>query len=197
MSRWLVVAAFFGAAFFSSFRALAQADAVVLVAKPELDDPNFAQSVVLVTHTAGGETVGVVLNRPTRLSLAEVAPKLPHASDYAGTVYAGGPVLRQVIVALFHSPETPAAAAFRVLDGTWLTLHPKNIEPLLAARRADVRLFSGFCGWAPGQLEAEIARDSWYVVPATEEVLFRGDTSQLWRELIDRLQNRRTLYLVG
>lgn len=190
MSRWAALAALFLAA-----AASAEPNAIVLVAKPELADPNFSGTVVLVTRTPTGDTVGVVLNRPTRLKLSDVAPEFPRASAYRERLYAGGPVLEAVIVALFRSPAAPAAPAFQVLDGVYLSMHPDSINSLLAQPAAGAfRLFAGFSGWAPGQLEAEIDRDSWYVLPATEDLLFRQETSGMWRELIDRLQSRRAIY---
>jgi putative transcriptional regulator len=190
MSRWAALAALFFAA-----AACAEPDAIVLVAKPELADPNFSGTVVLVTHTPTGDTVGVVLNRPTRLKLSDVAPEFPHAAAYRSRLYAGGPVLKAVIVALFRSPAPPAAPAFPVLDGAYLSMHPDNINSLLERPSASgFRLFAGFAGWAPGQLEAEMDRDSWYVVPVTDDLLFRQETSGMWRELIDRLRSRRAIY---
>lgn len=179
------------AALFVSCASLAQPTAIVLVAKPGLADPDFRHTVVLVTHTPRGETVGVVLNRPTRERLAEVAPKFANAQSYREPLYRGGPVLPSVIVALFRSPSPPDEAAFEVLPGAYLTLHPGIIEDLLERPDGDFRLFAGFCGWAPGQLEREIARDSWYVFPARENVLFRDDPSQLWQELVEKARALR------
>jgi putative transcriptional regulator len=98
----------------------------------------------------------------------------------------------QVVVALFAADETPKEAAFQVLPGTYLTMHPRNIEMLLARRGARVKLFAGFSGWAPRQLEAEMAGGSWYALRATDAVLFRTDTSALWRELVDQASGPRT-----
>ena len=186
MSRWAAAAALF-----FSFAAWAQPAAVVLVAKPELADPNFSESVVLVTHAPGGETLGVILNRPTDVRLADLAPRLPRAASHAEPLYRGGPVMSGVVVALFESRKKPAGPAFRVLEGAYLSMHPANLEALLARPGGRFRLFAGFSGWAPGQLEAEIARGGWYVLPASEDVLFRKDTSDLWRELLERARSRR------
>ena len=182
------------AGLFIALRALAQPDAVVLVAKPDLVDSNFSGTVVLVTHSPTGETVGVVLNKPTELHLADVAPEFPRAASYAEPLYDGGPVMETVIVALFHAAAPPAAPAFRVLDDAYVSMHPDNIASLLRRPEGRFRLFAGFSGWAPGQLESEIERDGWYVLPASEELLFRRDTSAMWRELIDKAQSRRTIY---
>jgi putative transcriptional regulator len=181
--------------------ALAQPAAVLLVAKPGLADPNFIETVVLVTHAPGGETIGVVLNRPTRARLSEVAPEFPNANAYGEPLYRGGPVLPTVIVALFRSSSQPDASAFPVLPGTYLTLHPRIIDRLLEksasqSRRDEsdsrFRLFAGFSGWAAGQLEAEMTAGGWYALPASEDILFRSDTSGLWRELVEKARNRHT-----
>ena len=178
---------------------------MILVAKPGLADPNFSGSVVLVTHTPSGDTVGVVLNRPTRLRLADVAPEFPGAKAYSGRVYDGGPVLQKVIVALFRSKAPPGAPAFHIVNDAYLSMHPTNVSALLAHPDARFRFFAGFAGWAPGQLEAEIERGSWYVLPVTDDVLFRDDTSSLWRELVDKARSEhaeaspstRGIYLPG
>src|SRR5258706_9652464 len=108
-------------------------NAILLVAKPTLADPNFRETVVLVTQARDFSTVGVVLNRPTPQKLAELMPRAPGAESYAEPVYFGGPVMRQVVIALFRSDAEPKAAAFHVLRGVYLSMHPANVEPLLAA----------------------------------------------------------------
>lgn len=161
--------------------AAAQPAAILLVAKPGLVDPNFRESVVLVTRAEDGSTVGVILNRPTK----QRHEKFPQP------LYAGGPVMKQVVVAMFAADQAPKDAAFQVLPHLYLTMHPRNIEALAGRRDARVRLFSGFAGWAPRQLEAEIAEGSWYALRASESVLFRKDTSGLWRELVDQASGAR------
>jgi putative transcriptional regulator len=69
-------------------------------------------------------------------------------------------------------------------------MHPKNVDALLAGPRERYRLFTGFAGWAPGQLEGELARDDWYVLPANEDLLFRMETDGLWEELVRKARGR-------
>ena len=157
-------------------------NAVLLIAKPDLVDPNFSRTVVLVTQAESGETVGVILNRPGE-------QKHPRTGE---VLFSGGPVMREVLLALFRSAEPPAAPAFHVLRGVYLTMHPENIEKLVSGEKRNYRLYSGFSGWAPGQLESEIERDGWYVLPASEAVLFRADPAGLWEELIERVRGNRT-----
>ena len=152
---------------------------VLLVAKPGLLDPTFRETVVLVSQTEDGSTVGVILNRP-----------LPRRHESGAPLGFGGPVMREVPGALYRAERQPDAPAFRVLKGVYLTMHPRNIDPLLAGRGENYRLFLGFSGWAPGQLEGELARDDWFVLPANEDLLFRRDSEGLWEELVRKARGR-------
>ena len=158
------------------------ANGALLIAKPELTDANFARTVVLVTQAESGETVGVILNRPTR----RTEPRSGAA------IYAGGPVMREVLVPVFRAAQPPAAPAFRVLRNVYLSMHPANLERLLEGEARDYRIYSGFSGWAPRQLEAEMRRDGWHVLPATEALIFRADTAGMWEELVETARGRRT-----
>lgn len=155
-------------------------NSVLLVARPELADPNFARTVVLATRAGEGSTVGVILNRPTGTRLG------PHRLGF------GGPVLPASRIALFAADTAPEAAAFPVLEHVYLTMHPKNVEALVAKPNARVRLFAGFAAWAPGQLERELDQASWYVLPAEASLLFRKTTDGLWEELLARATGART-----
>lgn len=175
---WLVAFAF------CACTAIAQdrPNAALLIAKPDMEDPNFARSVVLVTQADSGETVGVTLNRPSNR-------KHPRTGE---VLYSGGPVMREVLVAVFRSADVPTAPAFHVLRGVYLSMHPSILDGLLTGERKNHRLYAGFSGWAPGQLESEMQRDAWYVLPATEALLFRDDTSGMWEELVERARGGRT-----
>ena len=177
---------------FLAARAAAEPGAIVLVAKPGLPDPNFSETVVLVTRGSEGNPIGVILNRPTKLRVRDIAPSFAGAENYTPPVYAGGPVMREVLVALYATSAPPAHAAFEVLPGVYLTLHPANIEALLAAPPERARIYAGFSGWAPEQLEAEIESGGWYVMRASEALLFRMDTTDMWSELVAKLGGART-----
>jgi putative transcriptional regulator len=149
---------------------------LLLVAKPGLLDPNFRETVVLVSQAADGSTVGVILNRPSA-----------RRHDATGEpIWFGGPVMREVLVTLFRSARAPDAPAFHVLKGIYLSMRPEHIEQAVENRR----LFAGFAGWAPGQLESELARDDWFVLPASAEILFRNDMSGIWEELVRKARGR-------
>ena len=165
-------------------------NSLFLVAKPSLADPNFARTVVLVTQTEDASTVGVIVNRPTRLRLQQLLSREFHTENYRDPIYAGGPVMRQAIVAVFRSESVPQAPAFPLLKDVYLTMHPDNIKKLLEDPSARYRLYAGFSGWAPRQLESEFMRDGWYVLPTDEATLFRSGTDGLWEELVDKAVRR-------
>jgi putative transcriptional regulator len=187
MKRWFILLALLFAGPLG-----AQPNGIVLVAKPGLPDPNFSETVVLVTHTDEGNPVGVILNRPTTLKLAEVAPRVRGAKNFTEPLYFGGPVMREVLIALFRADTPPAEAAFPVLPHVYLTMHPAKIEALIAERQATLRLYAGFSGWAPRQLEAEIDAGTWYVVRATEALALRRDSAGMWAELVAQASGART-----
>jgi len=192
LSRLLaLLAALLGAAAAGAQQEEAPPNGIFLIAKPSLVDPNFRQTVVLVTQTADASTVGVIVNRPSKLTLAQFLPDEPAAGNYSDPVFLGGPVMRQVLVAVFRSATPPAAAAFHVLKGVYLSMHPDNIQALLADRSSSYRLYAGFSGWAPRQLESEFERDGWYVLPADAESVFRKDSAGLWEELVEKASRQR------
>lgn len=165
------------------------ANGIFLIAKPGLADPNFRQTVVLVTQAKDYSTVGVIINRPTQLKLDVLLRGDPDAARYRDTVFFGGPVMRDVIVSLFRSDAPPEAAAFHVQKDLYLSLHPQNLRALLAGGKR-YRLYAGFSGWAPRQLQSEMQRDGWYVLPADVDVIFRDNMEGVWQELVHRAEKR-------
>jgi len=183
--RLLALAALAGAASGLAQQSL-PANGLFLVAKPSLTDPNFSQTVVLVTQTEDASTVGVIINRPSTLKLSQLLSDEFPTANYREPIFFGGPVMRQAIVSVFRSETVPAAAAFHVMKDIYLTMHPDNIASLLADPAARYRLYAGFSGWMPRQLESEFMRDGWYVLPADEAMVFREDSAGLWEELLER-----------
>jgi putative transcriptional regulator len=164
------------------------ANGLLLVAKPTIREPTFARTVVLVSQTGNGSTVGVILNRPTRLKLADFLSGEFNTANYRDPIYFGGPVMRQALVMVMRADAAPPAAAFHVLKNVWLTMHPDNIEKMLADPEARYRVYAGFSGWAPNQLASEVMRDGWYFLQADEATLFRADTENMWEELRQRAE---------
>ena len=177
----------------ATFAAAQGPNGVFLIAKPDLADPNFSRTVVLVTQTEDFSTVGVILNRPTTLKLPQfLADPGLDTGKYKDAVFLGGPVMRNALIAVFLSDAPPAAAAFHVLPGLYMTMHTDNVRMLLASEGRRYRLFAGFSGWAPRQLKSEFDREGWFVLPADAETVFRADTAGMWEELLQRISGLKT-----
>ena len=164
------------------------ANGVFLVAKPQMSDPNFRQTVVLVTQMPNGSTVGFIINRPGRRSLAEILPDNEALRQFKEPFYQGGPVELPGMFAVFRSKENPPGA-LRVLDDVSFALDPAVVETLLKSPPERLRLFNGYAGWAPGQLQAELALGGWYVLNADADTVFRADMERVWEELIRRVRS--------
>lgn len=160
--------------------------AVLLVAKPELRDPNFAESVILVVFPKEGGPVGVVLNRPTRLTLKEAFPDEPRLKTRSDTLYLGGPVQMNALMYLFRRGTSPENA-FSVMEDLWLSGDGRLLDEMLSGSGAPVQqYFLGYAGWTSAQLDFEIAQGAWYVLPADLDTVLRADRKTLWRNLMLR-----------
>jgi putative transcriptional regulator len=158
-----------------------------LIAEPDLHDPNFSETVILITHHSNQGTTGVVINRPTTTTLSEALPERKELAGHPDVVHAGGPVGRRSLQLVLRSRTRPQHAQ-HVFGDVYVT---QAVEVLLDALKSDdpataIRLFAGYAGWAPGQLADEIARGSWRVVPAEAAVLFDRDPEVIWKEMIRR-----------
>ena len=180
-----VIAAMLGMMGAASAQTHASPNGVFLIAAPALMDPNFRNSVVLVTQVADGGSVGFIINRPGQRSLAEILPGNEVLSRFTEPLFQGGPVEGAGLFAIVRAKESPQGA-LRVLDDLSFALEPAVVENVLAAPPERVRFFNGYAGWAPGQLAAEVALGGWYVLNADADTVFRKDPSKLWEELVRR-----------
>jgi len=164
---------------------------VLLVAGRELTDPNFSHSVVLVTHLDDSGTVGLILNRPLPMPAAKALPPLAGVEPDAGGLFLGGPVAVETLQLLLRTKENLGAEA-RLVGDVYLVEGAKILKELVEGRvrATDLRLFAGYAGWAPGQLEAEMLRGDWILYPADAETVFAPAPERLWPELVDRASER-------
>jgi len=161
------------------------ANAVFLVASPALVDPNFRQSVVLVTRAPDGSDVGFIINRPGPRSLAQILPGSDLMKRFTEPLYLGGPVQAADLFAIFRAKKNPPGA-LRVLGDLSFALDPAVVEQLLHAPPEQLRFFNGYAGWAPGQLALELDGGGWYVLHADVATVFRKHMDTLWEELLAR-----------
>ena len=150
----------------------------LLVATPALVDPNFRRTVVLVAEHGEAGAMGVVLNRPSETAVAEAIPELVSLAGDEEPVFVGGPVAVDSLLALAEVEDPDDAAELVV--GTVAFVQ----DPEVPALRG--RVFVGYAGWSPGQIEAELDEESWIVVPAEPDDVFSDDPDELWSSVLRR-----------
>ena len=154
----------------------------LLVASPALLDPNFLHSVVLIVEHDEEGALGVILNRPLPLALAQVCAEgdMEYRGSEEATAWRGGPVDPQRGVLLVQG-EMPGDED-TVLDFTHFVSHRKDLlETLLGDPTARYRLFLGYAGWSPGQLDQELEMGAWARRPLVSEWLLHPDPTGLWQ----------------
>ena len=155
----------------------------LLVATPQLPDSNFYRSVVLLIHHDSEGAFGVILNRPSNFQLKEVWQMITKQNcEWEAPIYLGGPV-ESPLVAL-HEREDVAES--EVLDGVFISSEREKLEQLFEGPDCNLKMFSGYSGWGPDQLEAEIETGSWFRSPATVEDVF-SDSEELWEKVAGRI----------
>jgi putative transcriptional regulator len=156
----------------------------LLLASPSLLDPNFARTVVLIGAHGEEGAMGVVLNRPSTVTVGEAAPLLDKAVDALDPVYVGGPVRPSSIVFLAEFLD-PAPAGLLVFGRIGFPAPDAGIEELAAAT-ARRRVFAGYAGWGEGQLDAELAQGDWITHDAGPEDVFTDVPEELWSSVLTR-----------
>ncbi len=158
----------------------------LLIAMPQVLDPFFHKSVVLLIHQDEDGSFGLILNRKTALTLGEVLEGLEigWGGDAEAQAFFGGPVQPQIGTVLF-----PTAGESRVGDldataecapGIALTHHVSDLGKLALHPPSGLRLFLGYAGWGAGQLVQEILRDDWLIAPVRGELVFAPDPDGVW-----------------
>jgi len=166
----------------------APAKGKLLVATELIRGDLFVHTVVLLLHYDETGAVGLVINRPTDVEPRELLTDDDAIASYDGTLYWGGPVEMDSIRALLRS-DTPPQSAERIAGSVYmLPFHDALAE--VAGGKAHLRFFIGIAGWAPGQLELELAAGSWTVAPATDDRIFAKDPTTLWHRLAPRQELR-------
>jgi putative transcriptional regulator len=160
---------------------------MLLVATPQLLDPNFVDAVVLMLDVDDGGALGVVLNRPSPVPVAEVLETWSDIASEPEVLFRGGPVSTEgaLAVAMLRSEED-VPVGFREVDGVLGLVDLDTPVELVTGSLAGMRIFAGYAGWGADQLAAEIDEGSWYVVPGEAPDAFRLDPAELWRDVLRR-----------
>jgi putative transcriptional regulator len=159
-----------------------------LVADRRLMDPNFGETVVLLIRYGQDGAMGLVINRPLRVKLSTVFPDVKELEQSKETLFMGGPVEPGGILLLARSVTVPEDS-MPVFGDVYLSSSRKVLRRLIKKPEKDerFRIYAGYAGWAPQQLESEYERGDWHVLEADVETLFHRKASEIWPMLIQRV----------
>ncbi|MBA3364656.1 MAG: YqgE/AlgH family protein [Actinobacteria bacterium] len=163
----------------------------LLIAGPTLLDPNFLRTVILLGEHSGDGAMGVILNRPSETPVAEAVPGLAEVAADEALLHIGGPVQPAAVTALvdFHNPEEAATIVF----GTIGFAQGDADTSLLAAATRRARIFAGYAGWSPGQLDAEVEQGDWILASPQPDDVFSDEGFGLWASVLRRQGGRFAL----
>jgi putative transcriptional regulator len=156
----------------------------LLLSSASLFDPNFRRTVVLIGHHDDEGAVGVVLNRPFDVTVDDAVPPLAELVPAGEPLFHGGPVEPEaaVVIGDFVDPSKAGVIAFGTIG---FVAEETDVTETGVLRRA--RVYAGYSGWGPGQLETELEEHAWLVTPARPEDVFLDDTDRLWSQVLARL----------
>lgn len=166
-----------------------------MVATPELDDPNFDGTVVLLLEHGPGGALGVVLNRPSPLAVAEAMASGPSPDTTTAwsevtspphVVFVGGPVQPNAVIALARVHEVSDGDRFEPLFADVGVVNLGDGPLPDVGTLLDLRVFAGYAGWEEGQLEGEVQAGAWFVVEAEVGDAFGAEAEALWRQVLQR-----------
>jgi putative transcriptional regulator len=163
----------------------------ILVARRHMLDPNFAHTVILLVQHDEKGTVGLIVNRPTKIPLSRLTKEFEGVKGRSEPLYLGGPMERSGVMALVRSRTQPEDAK-AVFADVYMISVKETLEKAIAASTSNrLHLYLGYAGWDAGQLEWDLGMDAWDVLPPNAGMVFDPHPETLWNRLVERenLQN--------
>jgi putative transcriptional regulator len=159
----------------------------LLVATPHLLDPNFARTVTLLFEHGATGAAGIILNRPTGRTIADVAePLFGQPSDWAKPLHLGGPVPGPLMIV--HGLEK--LGDDQLMAGVYSTVDAKKIRRLVKTRPEPSLVVANYAGWGAGQLESEFTQDSWRLAEASPELIYWNEIRDLWTVVLSQISDQ-------
>lgn len=164
----------------------------LLLATPPMDDPNFDRTVVYMLEHRDDGALGVVINRPTDETLQEPLERWADLQAPPDSLFLGGPVEPDALIALAlaNQPVTEESDELSPVSGRVASADLTTDPAFVAAVASSVRVFRGYAGWGPGQLEGEIESGGWLVLDAEPTDVFAAEPDELWRDVLRRQGGR-------
>jgi putative transcriptional regulator len=158
-----------------------------LIAGRRLMDPNFRETVVLLIRYGKTGAMGLVINRPIQVKLSAVIPDIKELKGSKETLHLGGPVQPNKMLLLMKSAKPPPESML-IFGDVYLSSSREELRSMIKSNNTEekFRIYAGYAGWAPGQLESECDNGDWHILEANTSVLFDRKSSEIWPALIHR-----------
>jgi putative transcriptional regulator len=169
---------------------LPETGTVLLVAKPELQDPIYGETILVARPIGQGRHLGFILNKPTNISLAEALPRHGPSPAVRGPLYLGGPDGFDTVFALVASHESPGRGAMQLSPDLFLVIAADTVDHVIETEADRARFFAGAVVWQPGELDEELDRGVWYVLDPEPDLVLPQKTEGMWQQLLRRAELR-------
>ncbi len=158
---------------------------IFLVSARQLSDPNFSRTVVLLLAYDAHGAMGVVVNRPSKLKIADAVKGIHGIGERLDRLFVGGPVTQSQITLLLRRSSRPVEST-HVFEEVYMSGSPETLQSAIDERLSSARFraFAGYAGWGEGQLDDEVSRGDWFILPADPDILFYPDPDDIWPMLI-------------
>ena len=162
---------------------------VILVAKRQLQDRLYGATILVARPIGQDQHIGFILNRPSRVTLAQLFPQHAPSRKVADPVYVGGPVTPESIFAIVQTTRNPGGRSVKLLDNLFAVVDGKLVDDVIEKDASQARFVAGLVAWRSGELSEEIRRGAWYVLAADSSLVLRKPDG-LWEELVRRAELR-------
>ena len=167
-----------------------ESEAVMLVAKRELHDPIYGETILIARPVGEGRHVGFILNRPTKILLEEAFPDHGSSKAVQGPLYLGGPSGVDAVFALVARHDSPGRGSMELSPDLYLVIAADTVDRIIESDAEHARFFAGVVVWQPGELEEELKRGVWYVLDPEPDLVLPPKTEGLWQQLVHRAELR-------
>ena len=171
----------------TAVHAAEEGEALILVAHPQLKaDAMYGSTILLAKPMPDGSSLGFIINKPTPVTLGQLFPEHQPSLKVTESVFLGGPVGTNMIVALVERHESPGTGFIRLSPDIFLAVNAQIVDGIIENDPGHARFFAGVVVWRPGELEEELKRGLWYEMEADTALVFRKQTAGLWEELAQK-----------
>ncbi len=165
------------------------ASSVLLVAKRQLQDKLYGATILLARPIGQDQHIGFIVNRPSRVTLAQLFPQHAPSRKVVDPVYVGGPVTPESIFALVQTTKNPGGRSVKLIENLFAVVDGKLVDDVIEKAAAQARFVAGLVAWRTGELDDEIRRGAWHVLAADSALVLRKPDG-LWEELVRRAELR-------